>query len=122
MRVDVPENTSHREHDPRTTDRDSRSYDDRIYSGNRFNRGGFSYFDRLRRPGAFRMREHYGDDTSTGHSRFHDFVLEKFGLIVGVGVVALIAWLAAKILKLAVLLDKVWVLFWVHSSLGLLEV
>lgn len=101
MREDAPENYTYAEFDPRVWGQKSR---DRVVNPNGKNVFRTTLADRVGLSGTRRVRQHYGDadEEKTGFSRFHDFILEKFGLIVGIGVTALIVWLLAKVFKIAV--------------------
>ena len=106
MREEAPENYSYEQYDPRYWGRPRQNpaptHSEDNGDHEMFAHRRRSFFDRFQSLGGLRMREHYGDDTTSGHSRFHDFVLQYFGLLVSIGIGAGVAWILAKILKLAV--------------------
>ena len=116
MREDAPENYTYAEFDPRVWGQKSR---DRVVNPHGKNVFRTTLADRVGLSGAKRLRQHYGDadDVRTGFSRFHDFVLNKFGLIFGIGVAALAVWLIAKILNVRVLDTIGW---WVMMACALI--
>lgn len=85
-----------------STQTDYSAYDcgyTRYGNGNRT--GGFGFLNRFRISNAANIREHFGG-TENGFMKLHDKIWSRLTLFTGAGFVALIAWLVAKLLKLAV--------------------
>jgi hypothetical protein len=81
--------------------------DEHEYSYSGYDPGGFGsptggFLNRLRATNAANIRQHFGDSVSNGYTKLHDKIWSKLTLFTGVGFIALVAWLAAKVLKLAV--------------------